>query len=58
MDNSSSTYYAKFSTQRKVTTNIINNICGNVYILKIDENNKIVNFNKEQIEEIMQSIGS
>ena len=40
------------------TTNIVNNICGNVYVLKIDENNKIVNFNQEQIEEIMQSIGS
>ena len=40
------------------TTNIVNNICGNVYVLKIDENNNIVNFNQEQIEEIMQSIGS
>ena len=40
------------------TTNIVNNICGNVYILKIDKNNKIINFNQEQIEEIMQSIGS
>ena len=38
------------------TTNIINNICGNVYILKIDENNKIVNFNKEEIEQIMQLV--
>ena len=36
------------------TTNIINNICGDVYVLKVDENDKIVNFNKEQIEEIMQ----
>ena len=38
------------------TTNIINNICGNVYILKIDKNNHIINFNQEQIEEIMQLV--
>ena len=40
------------------TTNILNNICGDVYVFKVDENRKIINFNDEDIEEIMQSIGS
>ena len=40
------------------TTNILNNICGDVYVFKVDENRKIMNFKKEDIEEIMQSIGS
>ena len=36
------------------TTNILNNICGDVYVFKVDENKKIVNFSKEDIEQIMQ----
>ena len=37
-------------------TNILHNICGDVYVFKVDENRRIINFNKEDIEQIMQLV--
>ena len=38
------------------TTNIINNICGDAYTFKVNENKKIVNFSKEDKEQIVQLV--
>ena len=36
--------------------NIVNDICGDVYIFKVDENKKIITFNNDEVKDIMQLV--